>query len=159
MISKADAISIIYHLDPARLARLTFRAAVHCLAREVDERRAATFRLVAAVLDLRDGALRIQSFHAEASRGVEMDENLVVIAYADRVLVEDTERRISAGCTLPPSAEVIAEEVARAVEDDGVGVSWRAVETQLRLTYEAADREPPYPPERETRRGCTGRAA
>ncbi len=141
MISKADAISIIYHLDPARLARLTFRAAVHCLNREEDGRGAPTFRLVAAVLDLDDGAMRIRSFHGE--RGVEMPENLIVLAYADRTLVEDAERRISEGCEqLPPSPEVMAEEVARAVEDGGVGVSWRAIETQLRLAYEAADREP-----------------
>lgn len=142
MIPVEDARAIIYHLDAARLARLTFRAAVHCLAGEVDGRGAPTFRLVAAVLDLRDGALRIQSFHAEASGGVGMDENLIVLAYADRTLVEDAERRISEGCFLPPSPEVMAEEVGRAVETEGVGVSWRAVETQLRLAYEAADREP-----------------
>ncbi len=140
MIAREDARAIIYHLDAARLARLTFRAAVHCLNREEDGRGALTFRLVAAVLDLDDGTMRIRSFHAE--RGVEMPENLIVLAYADRTLVEDAERRISEGCFLPPSPEVMAEEVGRAVETDGVGVSWRAVETQLRLAHEAADREP-----------------
>ncbi len=145
MISKADARAIIFHLDPARLARLVWREAVRSLAgeagsRELDGDRGAPFRMAAAVLDLDDGTMRIRSFHGE--RGVEMPENLIVLAYADRTLVEDAERRISEGCFLPPSPEVMAEEVGRAVETDGVGVSWRAVETQLRLAYEAADREP-----------------
>ncbi len=158
MIGIDDARAIIYHLDPARLARRVWREATRSLAAEVSsEAEGAPFGMAAAVLDLDDGALHVRSFRSWG--GVEVPENLVVLAYADRVLVEDTERRVCAGCALPPSAEVVAEEVARAVEDDGVGVSWRAVETQLRLAYEAADREPPYPPDRETRRGCTGRAA
>ncbi len=141
MISKKDARHIIHHLDPARLARMIYRAAVRSLDREGGGRGAANFRLAAAVLDLDDGALRVESFYAEASLGVEVPPNVVVLAYADRVLVEDTERRVSEGCELPPSPEVVAEEVVRAVEDDGVGLSWRAIETQLRLAYGIADRE------------------
>ncbi len=141
MISKADARAIIFHLDPARLARLVWREAVRSLAgeagsRELDGDRGAPFRMAAAVLDLDDGMLQVRSFYAE--RGVGLPENLIVLAYVDRVLVEDTERYYGEGCELPPSPEVVAEEVARAVEDDGGGVSWRAIETQLRLAYATA---------------------
>lgn len=140
MIDVEDARAIIYHLDAARLARRVWRAAARSLAAEgaaslgADE--GAPFRLAAAVLDLQDGTLHVRGYRSWG--GVEMPESLVVLAYADRVLVEDTERRVREGCVLPPSPEVIEESVARAVEDDGVGVSWDAIETQLRLAHEVA---------------------
>ncbi len=128
MLSKAEVRAIIYHLDAARLARRVWREAVCSLAEESSgDDGGAPFGMAAAVLDLEDGTLRVESFRSWGR--AEMDENLVVLAYVDRTLVEDFERRVSEGCELPPSPEVVAEEVARAVENDGVGVSWRAIET------------------------------
>lgn len=141
MLSKADVRAIIYHLDAAALARRVWREAVRGMATEGSGgEEGVPFRMAAAVLDIEDGTLRVESFYAGTSPGVQMDESLIVLAYADRVLVEDTERRVSEGCELPPSPEVVAEEVVRAVEDDGVGLSWCAIETQLRLAYGIADR-------------------
>ncbi len=138
MISVEDARAIIYHLDVSRLARRVWRAAARSLATEgaasLGADGGAPFRLAAAVLDLHDGTLHVRSYRSWG--GVEMPENLVVLAYADRVLVEDTERRVREGCVHPPSPEVIEESIARAA--DGVGVSWGAIETQLRLAYEVA---------------------
>ena len=129
MISKADARAIIHHLDPARMARQVWREAVRSLASDGG----APFRLSAAVLNLEDGTVRVESYRSWG--GVEMDEHLVVLAYADQVRVEVTVRRIGEGCELlPPSAEIIEEEVARAA--DGMGISWRAIEVQLRLAYD-----------------------
>ncbi len=149
MISRADARAIIYHLDAATLARRAWREAVRSLAGEFSsEAEGAPFRMAAVVLDLADGSLRIESFRSWG--GVELDENLVVLTHVDRVFAEDTERRFSEGCEISPSPEVIEESVVRAVEYDGVGVSWRAVETQLHFAYDfgpeydpaGADKEP-----------------
>ncbi len=150
MISREDARAIVYHLDAARLARRVWREAARSLAMEAGEKETGeagdvSFRMAAVVLDLEDGTLRVESHRSEG--GVQMDENLVVLVYADRVLVEDTTRRISAGCELPPSAEVMAEEVACAIEGDGLGISWRAVEKQLRLAYATATSEAREPHE------------
>ncbi len=138
MIAKAEARAIIYHLDAARLAQQVWRAAIRALAEE-----GAPFRLAAAALDLTDGTVRIESYRSWG--GVEMDENLIVLAYADRTRVEDTVRRLSEGCEVPPSAEIVEEEVGRAA--DSVGISWRGIEMQLRLAYDFDAYE--YPPGHE----------
>ncbi len=131
MISKADARAIIYHLDAARLARLVWRGAVRNLASE----EGASFRLSAAVLDLDDGTIQVRSYRSRG--GLKLDESLIVLAYADRVQVEDTVQRFSEGCEIPPSPEIIEEEVVRAAED-GMGLSWHLIESQLRVAYWAA---------------------
>jgi len=140
MISVEDARSIIYHLDATRLARRVWRAAARSLAAEgaasPGADGGAPFRLAAAVLDLHDGTLRVRCYRSWG--GVKMPEGLVVLAYVDRTRVEDTERRVSEGCEVPPSSVVIEEFVARAAEGDGVGLSWRTIETQLCLAHEVA---------------------
>ncbi len=147
MISKADARAIVYALDPSRLVRLAYRgvseAAASGLASSGSEEaadgapEASPFRVAAVVLDLEDGALRVRCWHE--TDPIEMPPHLVVLAYADTALVEEVERRHGQGASLPPSPEVLEEAVARVVATDGIGVSWKLLEAQLRLAYDDDD--------------------
>ncbi len=132
MIGIDDARHIVFHLDPSRIVRLAYRAAVR-------EPRAG---LAVVVLDLSDGTIRVVCWRA--SEGVEMPLDKVVLAFADRALVEAIEERYAEACELPPSPELLEETVARAAASDDIGVSWSLLEVQLRLAYEFA--QPEYEP-------------
>lgn len=111
MLSAEEARWIIAFLDPGRLA---WRAAS-------DDESAAVG------LDLGTGELAVLGWAVR--EGPPAAEGVLVLAFCPAHRRVDSERALSEGCEVPPSADVMEEHVVRA--DARGGVYWPLVEALL----------------------------
>lgn len=130
MIAREDARAIVYALDPERVAREVWRAAVG----------APEDHDAAVVLDLATGEVRSATWPGADVACV--PEGCVVIGWILAHTRDLTRARYAPpGTALPPSAELIEEEVARRGWRDVTWLSsdhWRLIEAQLDAHYEEA---------------------
>lgn len=111
VLSAADICHIVAFLDPGSLARLASRAAS-------DDTSAAVG------LDVGTGELAVLTWRAGSEPP--LADGVVVLAWCPAHRRADAETRLRAAATVPPSAEVVEETVARAGAREGV--YWPLVE-------------------------------
>jgi hypothetical protein len=132
MITASEARGIVALLDAGKLARAAWRAAAPQRNDEI-----LIARNAAVALDLATGKLVLVVWH-EGEPFPRASDPLVVLAH---VSTQDRDRAAAAfscGLAVPPSEEVIEEQVARASEAEGI--SRQAVEEQLAAVYRSPER-------------------
>lgn len=124
MISVEAARWLVEHLDPAAIARQTWRASA---AGEDGRAREA-----AAILDLRTGRVEYRSWDRE--RVLLPSARRVVLATTTAARREDVEAGAARSASVPPSDEVVEEGVVRAAAREGLDLA--DIESQLQRAFE-----------------------
>lgn len=90
-------------------------------------------RKAAGGIDLIHGKVWLQSWSVDREMPSDPNIPVLVLAYCDTQQREKTWRRLSRGLEVPPSEDVVFEEVQERARREGV--DWRHVELQLERIY------------------------
>jgi hypothetical protein len=139
MITASEARGIVALLDAGKLARAAWRAAapqgVCPPGSPGNGPRVLSARNAAVALDLTTAKLVIVVW-PEGEPFPRAGDPLVVLAHVGSRDRDRTAAAFSRGLAVPPSEEVVEEQVARASEAEGI--SWQAVEEQLASIFGAS---------------------